>query len=36
MIEYCLFLPVGYIFYYIFSDDEPNGERDFEGRRYGK
>ena len=26
MIEYCLFLPVGYIFYYFFSEEEKNGE----------
>jgi hypothetical protein len=36
MIEYCLFLPVGYFFYYMFYEEENNGERDDEGRRYGK
>ena len=36
MIEYCLFLPVGYFFYYMFNEEENYGESDDEGRRYGK
>tara|TARA_Y100000816_G_C26101090_1_gene583544 strand:- start:1389 stop:1529 length:141 start_codon:yes stop_codon:yes gene_type:complete len=36
MIEYCLFLPAGYFFYYIFSDDGMKGEMDDVNRRYGK
>ena len=36
MIEYCLFLPVGCIFYYFFSEDEKKGEEDDKGRRFGK
>lgn len=35
MIEYCLIIPAGYFFYYIFSD-ENKGEQTEEGRRYGK
>lgn len=35
MIEYCLFVSAGYFFYYIFSEDENNGEQTQEGRRYG-
>ena len=31
-----LFLPVGCIFYYFFSEDEKKGEEDVEGRRFGK